>query len=72
MGKRQENAGLMGLYRIYPLVMTITVCELENDPVKIESFPNQNNDLNHRYVLVYQRVMVFNKYQYHLSQVRIL
>ena len=32
--------GLMGFNMIYPLVMTFTVCDIENGPVEIvESFP---------------------------------
>ena len=45
------------MIEIYPLVMTVTVCELENGPVKIVDLPI-NMVMFHRFLYVYQRVDV--------------
>ena len=45
---------------IYPLVMTNIA--IENNPVEIVDFPIQHGDVNHSFLLVYQRVHGYGCY----------
>ena len=49
-GKNHPN------WMVYPLVMTVTVCELENGPVEIVDLPIDSMVMFHSFLYVYQRV----------------
>ena len=52
----------------FPLVMTVTLCELEHGPVEIVDFPSYNMVMFHRFLYVYQRVPALGQNHFHRNK----